>query len=296
MDVIKTCVLSAGIAGSVLLALGCDSGDDEPTIEDRNAEIVANLMEAGYAESDIEIRDDVRADGDLRLGAPEPQVFVDGDVHVTLEASRELLGEADADGESFRLWRTSSLVTNPSNICLARVSSAQAPYGGTVLTAAMNTGVSDARNNYAALAGFGLTFTVGSASVNASGILSTTMVGCNYVIYIYKVNGGAGGSSGFPSGGAPYNQIQLNSGLAGLSADVHEHVATHEIGHAIGLRHSDWKTRVSCGQNTNEGQSGAVQIPGTVDQTTNSIMAACFNVGTTGEFLGQDSLALSTIY
>lgn len=288
-------VLSVGLASS-MLALGCAEGtDDHDTIEERNAEIVANLLEAGFAEEDIEVRESVRMGDDLTIGEPELQVFVDGDTHVTLEASRELVGD-DGDGNTFRLWRTSTIVNNPSTICLAKVTTAQAPYGSYVLTNSMISGVNMARDNYAALASFGLTFVLGNASLSSTGVLSHSIPGCTYSIFIYQVNGGAGGSSGFPSGGAPYNQIQLNSGLAGWNLDIHEHVATHEIGHAIGLRHSDWKTRSSCGQNTNEGQSGAVQIPGTVDQTTNSIMAACFGAGALGEFLGQDTLALTTLY
>jgi len=278
-----------------MLALGCgESADDHDDIDSRNAEIVDNLLAAGFAEDEIEIRESLVLDAEQRL-VTEEVVLVDGDTQVTLEASRELAGESD--GESFRLWRTPNLVTNPSSICLARVTSAANGYGSYVLTAAMSNSVQAARDNYAALAGFGLTFTVVNASINSQGQITFNNPGCNYPIYIYQVNGGAGGQAGFPpGGGAPFNQVQLFSGLAGLNADIHEHVTTHEIGHAIGLRHSDWKTRVSCGQNVNEGQSGAVLIPGTVDQTTNSIMAACVAGNTNGEFRGQDAAALSTLY
>jgi len=41
-----------------------------------------------------------------------------------------------------------------------------------------------------------------------------------------------------------------------------------EIGHVIGLRHTDWKARATCNAGTvNEGQMAAVQVSGTVDQT-----------------------------
>ncbi len=289
-------VLSVCLAGS-MLAIGCGEVEgDKGSIEERNAEIVDNLLAAGFAEDDIEIRDAQLVGADLVIGELEAQVFVDGDTHVTLQASRDLIGEGSDDDDTFRLWRTSGIVNNPSTICLAKVTSAAAGYGAYVLTNSMQQGVDMARNNYAALAGFGLSFVVGNASINNAGQISHAIPGCTSTIFIYQVAGGAGGQAGFPSGGAPYNQVQLFSGLSGFNLDVHEHVATHEIGHAIGLRHADWKTRSSCGQNQNEGQSGAVQIPGTVDQTTNSIMASCFGGGATGEFLGQDSLALTTLY
>lgn len=291
----KNFVRSVAIAGS-MLAFGCaETSDDGGPVEDRNAEIVENLLAAGFSEDDIEIREDRLVGADLVL-ADGLQVFVDGDTHVTLEASRDLVGEGSDDDEVFRLWRTSGIVNNPSTICLAKVTSAAAGFGSYVLTANMQTGVNMARDNYGALASFGLTFVVGNASINGSGQVTHSIPGCTSSIFIYQVAGGAGGQAGFPSGGAPYNQVQLFSGLTGYNVDIHEHVATHEIGHAIGLRHADWKTRSSCGQNTNEGQSGAVQIAGTSDQTTNSIMASCFGGGALGEFLGQDTLALTTLY
>jgi hypothetical protein len=221
-------------------------------------------------------------------------VFVDGDTHVTLEASRTF---ADNPGEDLnKLWRTPYLVNNFSTICLAIVTSAQSPYTSYALTSAMQTGVYWAKDNYNALGSFGLTFKVAPATLNSSGQLSHNTSGCTYTTWIYQVTGGAGGSAGFPSGnGAPYAFVKLNSGLAGYSQNVHEHVAGHELGHTIGLRHADWKTRVSCGQ-SGESQSGASLIPGTVDQTTNSLMAACFSSSEDGEFHGDDFNALNTLY
>lgn len=281
---------------SMALAVGCadNSGDDYDEIDERNAEIVDNLIEAGFSEDDIEIREAPVVGTDLILNESELQVFVEGDMHVTLEASRDML---DKGPESFRHWRTPGIVS-PSNstICLAKATSAAGGFGSYVLTGAMQTGVNWANNNFNNVGGLSLNFKTGNASISSSGQLSTSMTGCTDVIYIYKVNGGAGGSAGFPSGGAAYNQVRLNSGLAGFSNNVHEHVATHEVGHAIGLRHTDWQTRQSCGQNSNEGQSGASQIPGTPFQTTNSIMAACFSGNSNGEFRGADQTALSTLY
>lgn len=295
-NVAKTCFLAVCLTGSAV-GLGCaEDGDDLGDPEERTAEIIDNLVEAGYSEDDIEIRESELFDGDLTLGEREPQVFVDGDVLVSLEASRELLGQDDGDGEAFRLWRTPNLVNNNTTVCLAKVTSAAAGWGSYVLTNNMRTGVDMARDNFNALASFNLTFVSGNASLSNTGTLSHGIPGCTSTIFIYQTNGGPGGQAGFPSGGAPYNQVQLFSGLTGYNVDIHEHVATHEIGHAIGLRHADWKTRASCGQNTNEGKSGAVQISGTVDQTTNSIMASCFGAGAGGEFMGQDAAAFGALY
>ncbi len=285
------------------LAMGCVATDDEDAaVEDRIAEITENLLAAGYTEDDIEIvevEDPISVNGVEVLSAG-PQVYVGGDVHVTLEASRALLASDDED--AFRMWRTPGLVTNNTTICLVRASSwvpgeiGPPIYG--LLTTDMANGVAFARDNYNLLPSMNLQLELRDGQLSINGglyITAAQQVGCTYYIGIIQNWNPLGGSSGFPSGsGAPYGLIFM-SGSA--NDQVFEHIATHAIGHTIGLRHSDWKTRVSCGQNVNEGQSGASQIPGTVDQTTDSIMAACLtSLNTNGEFRGQDGTALSTLY
>ena len=120
------------------------------------------------------------------------------------------------------------------------------------------------------------------------------------VVYNNTVNnpGRSGGVAGFPSGGNPNKFIQIY-GLSGFSTNVNEHVITHEIGHSVGFRHTDWFSRQSCGENINEGTfpDGANPIPGTpsgFDPT--SLMLACFNNGVDGEFNTNDIIALNFLY
>lgn len=297
----KTALVLASV-----LAVGCAEGADDEVegTQDRDAElaeITENLLAAGYTEEDIEIvemSDTIVVDGKVVM-QEGPQVMVGGDIHVTLEASRELLGDVEGD-DAFRLWRTPGLVTNNNTICLARATYMNTeeigpPIFGT-LTTDMSTGVHYARNNYNWTAGVGLDFQTrdGVLSINGYVVLTPAQQqGCDFIIDVVRGWGATGGQAGFPSGGVPYGLIQLKG--TG-SNQVFEHIATHEIGHTIGLRHSDWKTRVSCGQNINEGQSGASQIAGTADQTTNSVMSACFALNTNGEFRGEDQEALGVIY
>jgi len=112
--------------------------------------------------------------------------------------------------------------------------------------------------------------------------------------------------AGLPqSSGAPHNSILVNTYYYNNNTIRYDIASTlaHEIGHCIGLRHTDYMNRVfSCGVETginpNEGTGtgGAVHIPGTpTDPEDNSFMLACSD-GLDRPFTQNDILALKTIY
>ncbi|NER12322.1 protease B [Leptobacterium flavescens] len=113
-----------------------------------------------------------------------------------------------------------------------------------------------------------------------------------------------GQSAGFPdAAGNPATPIILNSAVynprrGGVPADVVTVIA-HEIGHAIGFRHTDFFDRsFSCGQGGDEGDAGvgAIFIPGTPAGPENgSWMLACSS-GTDRPFTSGDQTALTTVY
>lgn len=205
------------VAGSMMLT-GCGN-DVQADAQGEQDEIIANLIEAGFPADDI-----LLSDG---------QVYVGRDAHVTLEASREML---QSDLKTQEQYRTTNLVAaSITRICVVP----NAAYAG---NSTLISGLDRAIANYNAL---GLSFTMQRGGSGCSATISA------------RTMSGAGGSAGFPSGGRPYGIINIGTGTTSYGVAVVEHVVTHELGHAVGLRHSDYYNRsISCGgAATNEGSA-----------------------------------------
>jgi hypothetical protein len=250
---------------AIVFAVGCSALTFGCGAEqgDETQEIKDNLVQAGFPANDIMVVDGV--------------VYVGRDAEVSLEASREML-ESDGSQEQYR---TTNLVSRTlANICV----------NGAAFTGSFSTALTNAIANYNAL---GLTFRM----TRTSG--STT--GCNAVITA-RIVAGSGGSAGFPTGGRPFGTINIGSGLNGLPTATIEHVITHELGHTVGFRHSDFFNRsISCGgAASNEGQAGvgAILIAGTPSGATvgGSLMNSCFRTNESGNFTASDRTALTTLY
>ncbi|OJT22086.1 protease [Archangium sp. Cb G35] len=231
--------------------------------EAESQEVVSNLIEAGFPAGDIQVHDG--------------QVFVGNDAHVTLEASRELLQPGEGSKEHFS---TTNLVsTSVTKICIN-------PTSAFTSYTRLSQGLDMAIQNYNVL-GLRIMFARGPATGCTANITAQTMAG-------------AGGSSGFPSGGRPYGTINIGTGLQSYSVDLNEHVITHELGHAIGIRHTDYYDRsISCGSGAGtEGTAGvgAILIPGTPLSDPNSLFNSCFSSTANGEFSQYDVIALNYLY
>ena len=231
---------------------------------DDTKEIIDNLVQAGFPADDIMVVDGV--------------VYTGRDAAVTLEASREML-VADPGKEQYRTTNLVSLALN--TICVDGSRLTKEPF---------NTAVNNALANYNNL---NLTFHMVRTSGNQAG--------CDALISI-KLSGPTGGSSGFPSGGLPFNSIQIGRSLSSFATSTVTHVITHELGHCVGFRHSDFFNRaISCGgQPSNEGDGGigAILIPGTPSGATvgGSVMNSCFRTVEAGVFTSTDITALNALY
>lgn len=238
-------------------------------------DVLNKLRALSLNSTDVKVIKNTKLDG-----TTEDAFLIEGCIVMT----EDQLNKMDLHGGiTTEQYRTTNLVTAPKTIKVVGLSGT----GTTALSPNMVAGLQAAINRYNNL-GLTIKFTL---------TFSSSTAGANIVVK--RQVGSAGGVAGFPSGGQPYNSVTLYSGLDSYSVGVNAHVAAHEIGHCIGLRHTDWFSRQSCGQNSNEGTAGvgAIHIPGTpTGYDATSYMRACFSSSETGAFNTNDVTALNYLY
>ena len=267
------------LVGSIFIS--CQSKDELENVENATEKYpeIASKLEKMYFNTDgIEKIDFLLPDGNTT-----PMFRVEGDILF----SKQQIEEMEMGGDiTTKQYHTNNLVSTNG----VRTISIIGYTGGSGfgLSSKERTGLQWAVNNYNRL-GLKIRFSLS---------YGTSYQSKDMVVYHNPNQSGSGGSAGFPTGGNPHKFVQIY-GLNGFNTNVVEHVITHEMGHSIGFRHTDWWSRQSCGQNSNEGTAGvgAVHIPGTpTGYDSTSIMLACFSNGTNGEFNGNDKTALNYLY
>lgn len=274
-----------GVLGTLLImfcAVSCSEDQDPIEMPEEISETVKNqFTELGFDVSDIRMSQSSEVlDPSYEAG----NYVLENDIIITpANLEKMLKSKIEHLGAAGEQYRTTNLVSSPTTINVIGYTG-----GSYALDNTMRTALQWSIDNYNAL-NTGLTFTL--------------TFGTNYQPYdivVYRVSGGGGGSAGFPTNGNPYKYVQIQSGTSSFGTNVTEHVITHEIGHCLGLRHTDYFNRsLSCGTGGNEGSGGvgAIHIPGTpTGFDANSIMLSCFSSSEDGEFGQFDITALEYLY
>lgn len=257
--------LTAVVAACMLTLFACrKNATSEAADSVVSEEALAKIYNLGFSNKDVTTdgKGNYIVEGDIMLS--------EADLNAKSDVSLLRVGDEEQ-------YRTTNLVTRlPRTITVSLAS------GLSTWSTALNTCIS----RYNAL-GLRITFTRVTSGANIS---------------IVNGTGSFLASSGFPSGGNPYNRVILvSTAVAGQPQNTVASILAHEIGHCIGFRHTDYFNRAySCGGSAvNEGSSGvgAINIPGTpTGADPNSWMLSCIGSGQNRPFNANDITALNYLY
>jgi len=255
-------LLIAGIA-----ITSCKKESKEPAQNEISQEVFAKIANLGFNTSDAQVT--------------EGGYIIEGDIFLSETNLNERPTSPNLRIAEVEQYRTFNLVSGTPRIITVSTTGN--------ISGALSAGIDEAIARYNAER-LGLTFQRGGS--NGGGTINIKLVNTGQYI----------ASSGFPSGGNPYPEVKYARIYQNYSLGFIATVITHEMGHCIGFRHTDYMNRAySCGSGGNEGQEtngvGAVNIPGTpTGPDAGSFMLACLSATTNRPFNSNDKVALNYLY
>ncbi|MCW3467091.1 M57 family metalloprotease [Chitinophaga nivalis] len=266
MKVLTTLLCSILLCSLSFMSCRKDNNDTAADQQAATADILQKIKNLGYNTADIQ----KTADG----------YVVEGDILLTAENIQNPATSPTLKVAGTEQYRTNHLITGLPRVVTVSI---------TGLPGAYSAALDEAIARYNAL---DLRLSFERVSNDAQIVIQYADLG----------KGVAARSAGFPtSKGEPASPIKLNAGVIGSNPDK-GYLATliaHELGHAIGLRHTDYLNNAySCSNSTpvKDAVADAIKIPGTPSTgDPNSWMLAC-NDGKDRPFTANDAIALANLF
>lgn len=264
-------LISSLIAVLLMFSIACKKSIDSSTDEKVSSEVLQKIYDMGFNISGVKkVPEGYVVEGDILLKTEQ--------LGVNPHSPWIRMGET----EQYRTNNTvSASASSPRTITLSV----------TGLSSDYTTALDNAIARYNAL-GLRLIFQRVSGSADIS-VVNADIDGL--------------GRSGFPSGGNPYNTIQMDANAIGIFPDINylTTIIAHELGHCIGFRHTDYMNRSYSGclvdashpNNEGTGSEGANLVfatPSTPDP--DSWMLACIGPFDNRPFTFYDIVALRYLY
>ncbi|MBQ4820639.1 M57 family metalloprotease [Aquimarina sp. MMG016] len=285
IKLLALCAIAAGVVTSCQNDEITNDAQPEVAIEQLSKTHIDAMWAAGVSPIDARYGDLKRLDGSV-----ERAIF-SGDVAIAIAQLEQ--GMHSLVKDNAKQYRTNNLISS-SNRTIDILGFTRSDFA---LTSTMRTGLQWAVNNYNRI----------NTTLNFRLTFGENFQAADMVVYNNN-QGGAGGQAEFPSGGRPGKFIQINAGTGSFGGsnvnNVNEHVIGHEIGHAVGFRHTDYARRRCGGANEGSGGVGAINVPGTPSENrwgasgldSDSLMISCFDGSEDGEFSSFDVVALEFLY